>query len=94
MNLATHTDKRREPRRRTQGMARVRPKDDQHGEWLEVQLVDVSEKGFRLAHIDTTFVAGEDLDFSHSYAAGTARVMWNRILNGRVETGCMILTRG
>lgn len=89
----SHADKRRELRREAQGVASVRPKDDGHSPWLEVQLVDVSDSGFRLAHKDTTFVAGQELDFTHPHATGTARVMWNRILNGRVETGCMILTR-
>ena len=89
----TLSDKRREPRLKAEGVANVRPKDDQHSPWLQVQLVDFSDGGFRLAHIDTTFVAGQVLDFAHPHAAGTARVVWNRILDGRVETGCMILTR-
>lgn len=86
-------NKRREVRRAAQGVANVRAKRDENSAWLEVQLVDVSESGFRLAHIDTSFFAGEELDFRHPYAAGTARVVWNRILDGRVETGCMILTK-
>jgi hypothetical protein len=90
---SAHIDKRRELRRTAQGVASVRPSDARHSPWLEVQLVDVSDSGFRLAHKDTTFVAGQELDFAHPHAAGTARVMWNRILKGRVETGCMILTR-
>ena len=86
-------EQRREQRRRAQGVASVRPKNDRQSPWLEVQLVDVSDSGFRLAHIDTTFFAGQELDFAHPHAVGTARVVWNRILDGRVETGCMILTR-
>jgi len=93
VNLATHSDNRREPRRKAQGVASVRSKDDQRSPWLEVQLVDISDGGFRLSHVDTTFTAGQELDFTHPYAAGTARVIWNRILDGRVETGCLILTR-
>ena len=87
------SDQRREPRHKAQGVASVRPKDSQQSQWLQGQLIDVSDSGFRLAHIDTTFFAGQELDFTHPYATGTARVMWNRILDGRVETGCMILTR-
>ena len=93
MSLAMYTDKRREPRHKAQGKAKVRSKDDQHSPWLQVELVDISDGGFRLSHVDTTFVAGQELDFTHPYATGTARVIWNRILDGRVETGCLILTR-
>jgi hypothetical protein len=86
-------NKRREVRREAQGVASVRPKREPNSVWHEAKLVDVSDSGFRLAHIDTSFLAGEELDFKHPYAAGTARVVWNRILDGRVETGCMILTK-
>jgi len=93
VNLGMHSDKRREPRHLVQSTASVRPKDDQRSVWLQVQLVDFSDSGFRVSHVDPTFYAGEELDFTHPYATGTARVIWNRILDGRVETGCLILTR-
>jgi len=87
------SDQRREVRVRAEGVANVRLRFPQPGAWTQVELVDISAGGFRLAHADTSFAAGQELEFEHPYAAGTARVVWNRILNGHVESGCMILPR-
>lgn len=86
-------DQRREARTAGEGRASVRAREGQPGPWSDAKLVDFSENGFRLDHGDTSFTAGQELDFAHPYAKGTARVVWNRILDGRVETGCLILTR-
>ena len=86
-------DQRREPRKPADGIASIRARERLAGPWSEAKLVDFSESGFRLDHRDTSFRAGQELDFAHPYAKGTARVVWNRILDGRVETGCLILTR-
>jgi hypothetical protein len=32
------------------------------------------------------------VEFSHPLAVGAARVMWNRIMDQRVETGFLIVT--
>ena len=84
---------RREVRQAVQGVANIRSREGQPGPWAEATLADFSESGFRLIHLNSTLTAGQELDFVHPYAKGTARVVWNRILDGRVETGCMILTR-
>ena len=55
------------------------------------QLMDVSPSGFRMAHANQSLHSGQMVGFSHSLAAGTARVMWNRILDERVETGFLIV---
>jgi hypothetical protein len=86
-------DQRRESRKAGDGIASIRARENRPGPWSEAKLVDFSDNGFRLDHGDTSFRAGQELDFSHPYAKGTARVVWNRILDGRVETGCLILTR-
>jgi hypothetical protein len=57
------------------------------------QLVDVSQSGFRMAHSDATLEPGQVLGFLHTEAAGKARVIWNRILEQRVETGFLIVER-
>jgi hypothetical protein len=86
-------EKRREPRRKTSLDARVRPAEDPDGPWLQVRLVDVSESGFRVSHLHTGFVSGQLLEFRHPYASGRARVVWNRMVDSNVETGCVVLTR-
>lgn len=55
------------------------------------RLVDVSGEAFRVAHRYTALCAGQKVRFRHPTARGTARVIWNRILNGEVETGFLIL---
>ena len=60
---------------------------------LEIQgeLMDVSASGFRMAHANQSLHSGQVVQFSHSLAVGAARVMWNRIVDQRVETGFLIV---
>jgi hypothetical protein len=46
-----------------------------------------------MAHGETLLEPGQILPFSHREAAGRARVIWNRIMSGRVETGFLIVER-
>ena len=55
--------------------------------------MDLSDSGFRMAHECQSLEAGQIVDFSHGEAAGTARVIWNRITSSRVETGFLVLTK-
>ena len=81
---------RKEPRRQAKGTVCVQTAlAEVHG-----QLVDVSESGFRMAHADASLEPGQVLSFSHREASGQARVIWNRILSGRVESGFLIVERG
>lgn len=80
---------RKEPRRQAKGAVTVRTA---RGE-VAGQLVDVSESGFRMAHGEASLEPGQVLAFSHREASGQARVIWNRILSGRVETGFLIVER-
>ncbi len=88
-NPVTLRDQRKEPRRQAKGAVTV------HTERAEIQgqLVDVSESGFRMAHGDASLEPGQILPFTHREAAGQARVIWNRIMSGRVETGFLIVSR-
>ena len=54
--------------------------------------MDVSPSGFRMAHANQSLHSGQMVEFSHSLAIGAARVMWNRIMDQRVETGFRIVT--
>jgi hypothetical protein len=89
MNLAIH-EKRREPRQPAEGPVLVRFADPQPLEILG-QLMDVSPSGFRMAHANQSLHSGQVVEFSHSLAVGAARVMWNRIVDQRVETGFLIV---
>ncbi|MCU1335878.1 MAG: hypothetical protein JWO19_1459 [Bryobacterales bacterium] len=90
MNLAIH-EKRRESRQPAEGPVLVRFADPQPLEILG-QLMDVSPSGFRMAHANQSLHSGQMVEFSHSSAVGAARVMWNRIMDQRVETGFLIVT--
>ena len=83
-------EQRREPRQPAEGPVLVRFADPQPLEILG-QLVDVSPSGFRMAHANQSLQSGQMVEFSHSFAAGAARVMWNRILDQCVETGFRIV---
>jgi hypothetical protein len=90
MNVAIH-EKRREMRQPAEGPVLVRFADPQPLEVLG-QLMDVSPSGFRMSHANQALHSGLMVEFSHSLAVGAARVMWNRIVDQRVETGFLIVT--
>jgi len=62
---------------------------------LELQihgrLVDYSRNGFRAVHSFSQLQPGQVVHFSHLVGRGTARVMWNRIIAERVETGFLVI---
>jgi hypothetical protein len=88
----TMHEKRRETRRATTGNVRVRFTNP---EPLEIagKLMDVSMSGFRMAHDFASLHSGQVVEFAHIEATGRAKVMWNRILAGGVETGFLVFTR-
>jgi len=90
MNIAVH-EKRRELRQPAEGPVLVRFANPQPLEILG-QLMDVSASGFRMAHANQALQSGQIVEFSHALAVGAARVMWNRIMDQRVETGFLIVT--
>ncbi len=54
-------------------------------------LLDVSLAGFRASHRYTALCAGQEVCFCHSLGQGWARVIWNRVLGDRVESGFLIV---
>ena len=90
MNIAVH-EKRREMLQPAEGPVLVRFANPKPLEILG-QLMDVSSSGFRMTHANQSLQSGQIVEFSHSNAVGAARVMWNRIMDQRVETGFLIVT--
>jgi hypothetical protein len=84
------SERRKEPRARVDGSVRFAFDDPFHQE-IEGQLVDMSSGGFRVAHSYAGLRTGQQVSFRHEVASGRARVMWNRILEERVETGFLVL---
>jgi hypothetical protein len=89
----SHHEKRREPRRKAEGAVRVRFADPEPVD-IEGELMDISPSGFRMAHSCVSLTAGQVVDFTHPEAVGQARVMWNRVLAERVETGFFVVGGG
>jgi hypothetical protein len=90
MNVAVH-EKRRELRQPAEGPVLVNFSNPQPMEILG-ELIDVSPSGFRMTHSNQSLHSGQMVEFSHPLAVGAARVMWNRIMDQRVETGFLIVT--
>lgn len=88
MNIAI-SEKRQEIRQPAAGPVLVHFSDPQPMEILG-ELVDMSTSGFRMSHANQSLQSGQLVEFSHPFAIGVARVMWNRILDDRVETGFRI----
>ena len=96
MNLTTMdharnpADKRREARREASGNVRVTFTNPEPLE-IDGTLIDVSSSGFRMKHGCQSLRSGQVVEFAHVEAKGRARVIWNRILDGGVETGFLLL---
>jgi hypothetical protein len=84
------SDNRRELRRVADGPVTVRFGYQKVSE-VQGKLMDVSESGFRMAHECITLETGQTVEFSHAEASGNARVVWNRIVDQRVETGFFVV---
>lgn len=58
---------------------------------VEGSLLDYSTSGFRAVHQHQSLQTGEIVEFAHFVSSGRARVMWNRISDGSVQTGFLVL---
>lgn len=65
--------------------------DDPVHHEVRAQLVDYSKSGFRAVHEYSALSTGQEVRFQRLVAWGRARVVWNRILGERVETGFVLL---
>jgi hypothetical protein len=93
MSTLSLRELRGEARRKMDGPVRVRFANPRVVE-VEGRLVDISASGFRMAHNFVALAAGQVVEFSHVQAAGQARVVWNRVLAKRVETGFVVVNAG
>jgi hypothetical protein len=84
------SDRRSERRHRGEGPLKL-SFDDPARQEITGRLVDYSNSGFRAIHAYAALHAGQVVDFQHAVAVGRARVMWNRIMDDRVETGFLVL---
>ena len=89
----TVREQRREQRREVSGTVRISFSDPQLLQ-IEGRLMDVSASGFRMTHGFPSLAAGQLVEFTHLEARGQARVMWNRIVEERVETGFLVIAAG
>jgi hypothetical protein len=88
----TMHEKRREARRAVTGSVRVKFTDPEPLE-IDGTLMDISDSGFRMAHDCAALQSGQVVEFAHIEAKGYAKVMWNRILAGGVESGFLVVMR-
>lgn len=58
---------------------------------LRGELLDVSANGFRVSFSDFVPATGTELEFSHQFFQGRARVMWTLQDENHFEAGCMVL---
>jgi len=88
----TMHEKRREARRAASGTVRVKFTNPEPLE-IDGKLMDVSISGFRMQHDCASLPSGQVVEFAHVEATGRARVMWNRIMGGGVESGFLVVMR-
>jgi hypothetical protein len=86
-------ERRKEPRVPADGELTLYIDDPAPAE-VRGRLVDVSRSGFRARHGYPRFEPGQPVRVRHPVSAGRARVMWNRILEDRVETGLLLRAPG
>lgn len=58
---------------------------------VEGTLLDVSDSGFRAVHDHVTLSRGTIVRFEHRFTIGRAKVVWNRVLDGEVQSGFSVL---
>jgi hypothetical protein len=85
-------ERRREPREEASGTAVLFVEGA--STWsIEGTLLDVSDSGFRLEHSHGGLTTGTEVRFTYPGRQGRAKVCWNRIANGRVESGFFVIAR-
>jgi len=83
-------ERRNEPRHHAEGPVRLILEEPKILE-IAAELLDSSRSGFRASHHYSALHSGQEVRFTSDLSQGRARVMWNRILPDRVETGFLIV---
>ncbi len=65
--------------------------DDPVPHEVRAVLTDYSSSGFRARHGYTNLETGQVVRFQRFVSSGQAKVVWNRISGGKVETGFVVL---
>ena len=86
----SYVDRRAEERYDAEGEVSLMFDEPVHQE-ITGHLADYSKSGFRAVHRCPDLHSGQLVHFRHFVASGTARVMWNRIQQGRVESGFLVV---
>ncbi len=84
-------ERRREVRIPTTGRVEIVIDNGVH-DTIEAELIDISASGFRAGHHHTRLELGDRVSFTHAKAQGEAKVMWNRVAGGSVQTGFLVLS--
>jgi hypothetical protein len=88
--LPNPKNRRLEERRNLESEVLLSFDDPVHHE-VSAHLVDYSKSGFRAVHEYSALCTGQVVRFERMVACGCARVVWNRILGEKVETGFVVL---
>lgn len=83
-------NRRFEKRLEAEGEVLLSFDDPLHRE-VRAVLTDDSKSGFRAKHDYTNLETGQVIRFERPVASGRAKVVWNRISGGQVETGFLVL---
>jgi hypothetical protein len=91
-----YQEKRREPRKPASGQVKLHVSDSALLALLgrpviEGEMLDESAHGFRAAHRERELTTGEEVRFESDGTIGRAKVVWNRIVEDRVESGFLKL---
>jgi hypothetical protein len=88
--MPSSADRRKETRFKTEGTVALFV-DEPHAELIRGHLLDTSSNGFRATHNFAGLRGGQHVRFRHPGAEGKALVVWNRIMDGGVESGFFIV---
>jgi hypothetical protein len=83
-------DRRSEERHAVEGEVILAP-EGSRPVMIHARLLDISPSGFRASHSASPLETGMVVRFRHAWAAGQARVVWNRNAEGAWESGFFIL---
>lgn len=89
----SYKDRRAEERHKAEGEVSLEFEEPVYQQ-ITGMLADYSKSGFRVVHQCPDLHSGQIVQFRHVVASGTARVMWNRIMEGSVESGFLVMGMG
>lgn len=58
---------------------------------FEGELLDISANGFRMSSAYPSPETGTEVEFSHEFFRGRARIIWTLQQSSRFEAGCVVL---